>query len=213
MSSGEQAQRQTSYHHLNSATNRLQQTNLADTNSGTESYDHLWISSNDTAVSQSDSKTTRVTSPKTSSSSADEVFTSAPRKEIVVNYEEPWDSEEGQSKFTYLMKKAEKTDERRQSVDKFSGARPQVQAHKKSVDHSIESEHVVTKVAPIASPKVKREIAPSYEDAWDLPEKQREFEEKLEKARKSRTSQGQLSVDEPATDEKHPASVSPVSKY
>ena len=36
-------------------------------------------------------------------------------------------------------------------------------------------------------------ILPSnYEDAWDLPLKQREFEEKLEKARKGRASKGQI---------------------
>ena len=196
------------YSHLSDATSRLQHTNIADAKPGAECYDHLW---SDNTVSASDSETVRVSSPKTSSSSADEVF-----KPITSNYEEPWDSEEGQNKFSRLMKRAEKTDERRQSVDKYSGAKPPVPTHrtsKVSVDNSVNKydQNTPSNVASVTSPKVKKEITPSYEDAWDLPEKQREFEEKLEKARKSRTSQGQIAPDNQGH-ELQP-SVSPVSKY
>lgn len=213
---GDPSQRQDSYSHLNSAINKLQQTKLSDTNAGdggTACYDHLWNSSIDNPVSPAgSSKTDRVTSPKTSTSSADEVFTSASRKPLAPNYEEPWDSQEGQDRFTKLLSKAEKTDARRQSVDKQSSVNqpsPAQRTVKLSVDNSVDK-NKSDKNVPVkaTSPKIIKEIPPSYEDAWDLPEKQREFEEKLAKARKA--SQGQLALDE-AVEKKTP-SVSPVNR-
>ena len=218
---GTQSQRQYSYHHLNSATNKLQQTSLSsDTHSsnggGSASYDHLWSSSSDNPVSPvGNGNTDRVTAQKTSTSSADEVFTSAPRNPIAPNYEEPWDSQEGQDKFTQLLAKAEKSDARRQSVDKQSSVSqpsPAQRTSKLSFDNSVNKGKSDMNVPVKAtSPKIIKEIPPSYEDAWDLPEKQREFEEKLAKARKSRASQGQLAPGD-VVEEKSP-SVSPVSKY
>lgn len=209
---GNQRHTQEAYSHLDNATNKLQQTKLADAKGGVPCYDHLWGSSSDTPVSPNSSKTDRVNSPKTSSSSADEVFTPA-NKVLPANYEEPWDSEEGQNKLSRLMKRAEKKDERRQSVDKYSGAKPPVPAHrnsKVSVDNCVSKsdQNVTEKQSPVINPKIKKEIPPSYEDAWDLPEKQREFEEKLEQARKSRASQGQLASD----NERKPSNVSPVNR-
>lgn len=211
---GTQSQRQYSYHHLNSATNKLQQTKLSDAHSstggGSACYDHLWSSSSDNpAVSPMGvGNPDRVTSQKTSTSSVDEVFTSAPKNPIAPNYEEPWDSQEGQDKFTQLLAKAEKSDARRQSVDKQSSQpSPAQQTSKLSFDNSV---NIGKSEMKATSPKIIKEISPSYEDAWDLPEKQREFEEKLEKARKSRASQGQLAPDDVV--EKKSPSVSPVNR-
>lgn len=189
---------------------------MADSNQSAAAYDHLWSakrSGNSPVSPGANSKTERINSPKTSSSSADEVFASPTHKSpthksITPNYEEPWDSEEGQDRFTRLMEKAEKTDERRQSVDKFSGAKPQ-QTTRVPVDNSVKrnDQNILGKSS---TPKTVKEI-PAYEDAWDLPEKQKEFEEKLEKARKTRTSQGQIAPDDLSQGKVAPVSSS--SKY
>lgn len=213
---GSQMYTKDTYNHLNNATNRLQQTKLEDAKGGTSCYDQLWNSGSETPVSPNNgSKSNKVKSPKGSSSSTDEVFMSAAPHALPVNYEEPWDSEEGQSRFTRLMKRAERTDERRQSVDKYSGAKPPVPAHrnsKLSAENSVNKsdQSVPVKGLSTVNPKTVKEIPSAYEDAWDLPEKQREFEEKLEKARKSRTSQGQIAPDD--AEEKIPANKSPVNR-
>ena len=216
---GSPSQRQYSYHHLNSATNKPLQTTASGTQSSTGSaacYDHLWGSSSDNPVSPvNNGSPDRITSHKTSTSSADEVFTSAPKQHISPNYEEPWDSQEGQDKFTQLLAKAEKSDARRQSVDKQCNTnhpKPAQRISKLSFDNGVNKGNSdKTVLVKATSPKIIKEIPPSYEDAWDLPEKQREFEEKLEKARKSRSSQGQLAPSN-ETENKSPSS-SPVSKY
>lgn len=47
----------------------------------------------------------------------------------------------------------------------------------------------------VRKPPAHGTIPSNYEDAWDLPNKQKEFEEKLQKARKERASKGQIRED------------------
>jgi hypothetical protein len=139
-------------------------------------------------------------------------------RELPANYEEPWDSEEGQKRFDRLINKAEKKHETRKSIDQTNSGVP-----RKSVDQSgIKINTAQTsvnktgghyeaawvggvgpKLTPVTPPSVPQQHKPSapanYEDAWDLPEKQKEFEEKLLQARKQRASQGQIREDDQAT--------------
>lgn len=139
------------------------------------------------------------------------------------NYEDPWDSEEGQRKFSMLMGKAEKKHEQRHSIDKQApGARqstdnkdkgatagdvnlvsPKSPTTKKNFEteygtawgnkgQASENPAISAKPKPVVQPKPHAPVVGNYEDAWDLPEKQKEFEEKLLQARKQRTSQGQI---------------------
>ncbi|XP_060567951.1 uncharacterized protein LOC132726622 isoform X2 [Ruditapes philippinarum] len=221
------------YNHLDDVKNRLTSANISDQKSLEERYDHINSWSKRTGpLTSTDSGTEHYISAESSplrkcSNVSDDVFTSnvamnkmLPNeyRHLPANYEEPWDSEEGQKRFDRLINKAEKKHETRKSIDQTNSGVP-----RKSVDQSgIKINTAQTsvnktgghyeaawvggagsKLTPVTPPSVPQQHKPSapanYEDAWDLPEKQKEFEEKLLQARKQRASQGQIREDDQAT--------------
>ena len=85
-------------------------------------------------------------------------------EDLPSEYQEPWDTEEGQKKFSRLMQRAERSDERRQSSDKTSVVRnTQVQQSEGIVSpKNKESDSVHYK-----TPKPLNDNANFYELAWD----------------------------------------------
>lgn len=140
-------------------------------------------------------------------------------RDLPANYEEPWDSEVRQKRFDRLMNRAEKSHDSKQSIDQsVEGSTRKNVDHssnksanvKKLADQSASKVNVTsgtdlyeaawagssqrkTVQSPLPPPVQHKPHVPSnYEDAWDLPEKQKEFEEKLLHARKQRASHGQI---------------------
>lgn len=230
------------YNHLNDVQGKLNKTSISDKKLLEERYDHVqsW-SSRVKPLSSIDSGTENYVSAESSpqrkcSNISDDVFmtNSAMNKisqnvyrDLPANYEEPWDSQEGQKRFDSLISKAEKTHVSRQSFDQSaqssvtkSSEQPEgrVNIVKKSVNQTPKVNQTgnleIYEAAWAGSsgqrgqalaPAPTQTKAPSqhrpssqsnYEDAWDLPEKQKELEEKLLQARKQRTSQGQIREDE-----------------
>ena len=216
------------YNHLDEVKNKLNSANISDPKDAEERYDHLqsW-SKRAVPLASTDSGTEHYKSAESSplrkcSNASDDVFTSnvamnktSPNvyRDLPANYEEPWDSEEGQKRFDRLMNKAEKKHETRKSIDQTNSGVPRksvdqpggkVNKAQTPVNNSGCSELYeaawaggANQRATPATPQQHRPNAPAnYEDAWDLPEKQKEFEEKLLQARKQRTSQGQIREDD-----------------
>ncbi|XP_045216220.2 uncharacterized protein LOC123566315 [Mercenaria mercenaria] len=220
------------YNHLNDVTNRLNSANISDPKQLEERYDHVqsW-SKRVMPLNSTDSGTEHYISAESSpqrkcSNVSDEVFTSnlamnktSPNvyQDLPANYEEPWDSEEGQKKFDRLMSRAERKHDSRKSFDQANNGTSNISVgqsgNKLNTDKVSVNKTGVSEVYEAAwagkpsqrpnqpAPEQHRRpnIQANYEDAWDLPEKQREFEEKLLQARKQRTSQGQVREDETAT--------------
>lgn len=245
------------YNHLDETTETFQGVKLDPGTHLTQSYDHLdsWSSrtkSVDSVESTQSQYHTAESSPMWKTTAADDVFASGPAKmtpavyrDIPPNYEDPWDSQTNQMHFNRVLNRAEKTHERRQSVEKTSsspGSRssdslqsaksasdaklsPQIvpkkeqmipecsyeaawgsgTSQRKQSDSSnsakpnpVSKPNPVPKPTPVSKPNIVSKPSPhanipsNYEDAWDLPEKQKEFEEKLQKARIERASKGQI---------------------
>ncbi|KAL4227518.1 hypothetical protein ACF0H5_012962 [Mactra antiquata] len=193
-----------------------------------DSYDRLSTWSNRIPASNNNTKQSTTGNPQSptrrnKSNSSDEVFmdhSSVTKmnqeiyRDIPPNYEEPWDSQEGQKKFSRLITKAEKTHEKRQSVDQpplSVGASRNLGAETKNIPSKLPLNNggQIYEAAwetssgklnsPSSQPKSHNVIPSNYEDAWDLPEQQKQFEEKLLAARKQRASHGQIRVGENET--------------
>lgn len=209
------------YNRLNDLSNDFRGVRLNSQDSQEKnSYDHLWSSKATPGTgSVQTAQATNSRAPKTNKKApSDFISTRLAQMEQANNnnppgsYEEPWDSEEGRKKFESVIKKAEKTHERRVSNTNDSSTTPNIQ---KTNTNATNPTPAVSQASngniyglAWSSPMQKPDPAPSlsasnasrnpttqqqrkppaeagaakYEDAWDLPEKQRELEEKLLKA-------------------------------
>ncbi|KAH3837343.1 hypothetical protein DPMN_110729 [Dreissena polymorpha] len=219
------------YNRLNDLSNDFRGVRLNSQDSQ-ESYDHLWSSkANPATGSVQKAQAANSKAPKTNSKAPGNfISTRVAQMEHDMkdnppgSYEEPWDSEEGRKKFESVIKKAEKTHERRVSNTNDSSTNPQIQ---KTITNPTNPTPAVSQASngniyglAWSSPLQKPDPAPSlsasnvsrnptiqqqrkpteagaanYEDAWDLPEKQRELEEKLLKAGLPKKSSIQLKPD------------------
>ena len=207
------------YDHLGEVTSNLQGVKIAPGTHMTHSYDHLgtWASKMPAGSASPSGASSVSRTPFKPPGLSEEVLKAAAHRHIPPNYEEPWDSNVGQQRFNRIMNRAEKTHERKTSQDTcvasrgpnseyiHSGSpktRPNVNTTK-TVSDSVYEAAWQPKQSPSCEAESERAVSPgpalphgtipsNYEDAWDLPEKQKQFEAKIQQAQKQRASQEQL---------------------